>query len=95
MYSLVFYSSDLHWLHIKQRIQFKTCVFVFNCLRGDTLSYSMELFYLRMREPRLRRPTDLELVTSLPKGKVDWAAFSIAGPVAWNSCRRGYEQLPL
>ena len=40
--------QQLHWLPIRQQIQFKTCVFVFNCLHGDAPSYLMGLLYLRM-----------------------------------------------
>jgi len=31
--------ADLHWLRIPQRIQYKLCVLVYQCIQGSTLSY--------------------------------------------------------
>ena len=59
-HSCVIYSTAAALLPIRQRIQFKICVFVFSCLHGDAPPYLMDLLlHLRMREPRLHQPTDL------------------------------------
>ena len=47
-----------------------------------------------MREPRLRQPTDLELVTSPPQRNLGGAAFSIADPVAWDSLPKRLRTAP-
>ena len=81
--------ADLHWLRIPQRIQYKLCVLVFNCLHGTALRYLQEVICLVENiEPRrrLRFASLADLtVPATRHSTLGDRAFAVAGPRAWNT----------
>ncbi len=41
--------NNLHWLPIRERINFKICVYVFKCLQGNAPTHLMELLPLKLK----------------------------------------------
>lgn len=76
--------QQLNWLPIQQRITYKLCICVYNCLNNQGPLYLQELLNLHVRDQRLRQAAPLELVHRHPKRKVGSAGFGVAGPAAWN-----------
>ena len=77
--------EQLHWLPVRQRVLYKLCVLVFNCLHGTGPAYLSELLKRHVRDSRLRQPSGMELVAYRPKRKVGYVGFGTAGPRSWNS----------
>ena len=40
------YLRDLHWLKVKERIQFRLCVLVYRCLHGTAPAYLSDSLHL-------------------------------------------------
>ena len=84
--------QELHWLRIKQRIEFKLSVLVFRCLNGLAPSYlSRDL--LRVSDlaarQRLRSSSTSTLVVPLTRlSTVGDRAFPVAAARTWNSLSR-------
>jgi len=89
--------ADLHWLRIPQRIQYKLCVLVYQCIQGSAPSYLQNAICpvasaesrRRLRSASL---TDL-IVPATRRTTMGDRAFAVAVPRAWNSlpdaiCRR-------
>ncbi len=78
--------TSLHWLPVKQRIEFKILVFVFKALHGLAPTYLSDL--LRCHNPsRALRSGNLGVLSVRRlrlKHRGD-RAFAIAGPKLWNS----------
>ena len=77
--------ASLHWLPIKQRITFKTLMFVYKALNGLAPDYITELLQytspareLRSADQRRLNVPRTNLVTRGDR------AFSVAGPTLWN-----------
>ena len=68
---------DLHWLPYpqQQRITYKLCMIMFNCLRGSALAYLADY---------LRSAAHGDIV--VPSHRTDWGlrSFAVAGPSSWN-----------
>ena len=78
--------KSLHWLPIQQRIHFKVLVMVYKAVNNTAPTYIRELVQLR-QSPRMLRSSD-QLLLNIPFSRSSRAchqAFSIAGPVLWNS----------
>jgi len=81
--------SELHWLDVPERVQYKLCVTMYSCLHGQSLRYLAYLCvpvsdvsarqYLRSATRRLLVVPRCQLSTLGPR------AFSVAGPSLWNS----------
>lgn len=78
--------SNLHWLPIKQRIDFKILSLTYRSLHASAPTYLSELL---IRQPTLRITRSIDtgrLVVPLTKLKsFGDRAFSCYGPKAWNS----------
>ena len=78
--------KELHWLPIKERIQFKTLVITFKALNGQAPEYLSELL-CRKVNTRLLRSSN-EILLDIPKFKLKaygQNAFCVSAPCLWNS----------
>jgi len=80
--------SELHWLDIPERIQHKLGVTVHRCLQGKALQYLIEcctpMSEVASRQ-WLRSASRHQLVPLYRCSKFGHWAFSVAGPMVWNS----------
>ena len=91
MITRLFYLNRLHWLPVKERIQFKILLYVFKCLNGQAPSYLASCFThyhqtrtglssaqdsTRLSVPKFRRKA---LQSAADK------SFSLASPALWNN----------
>ena len=76
---------DLHWLQIKQRIQFKVLLLVYKCIRGTAPSYLRDLL-IRHDPPRTLRSSSKDLLYIPKTNLITYGdrAFSVYAPNAWN-----------
>ncbi len=78
--------TSLHWLPVKQRIEFKILVLVFKALHGLAPAYLFDL--LRCHNPsRTLRSSNLGVLSVRRSRLIHRGdrAFAIAGPKLWNS----------
>jgi len=81
--------SELHWLDVPQRIQFKHGVTVHRCLRGNAPQYLVDCCKSTtdaVSRQRLRSASRRQLI--VPRHRrtnFRRRAFTVAGPTAWNS----------
>ncbi|KAJ8017537.1 hypothetical protein HOLleu_44986 [Holothuria leucospilota] len=79
----------LHWLPIRKRIQIKFCLYVYKCLNNFAPTYLSSMLHRKtspLYGPVTRSAMDGTLLLIPPsKKRVGDGAFSIAGPVLWNS----------
>ena len=94
--------DQLHWLPVRQRIDYKLCVMVHNCLRGQAPSYLLEMLSTVASVPGLhgnRSAARGDL--NIPRTKTVTfgpRSFEVAGPTLWNSLPvniRNANSLPL
>jgi len=75
------------WLPVRQRVLFKTAVFMFQCLAGQAPSYLSDdcqpVFQSRLR--RLRSSYSLTCVVRRAHNTYGDRCFATAGPRVWNS----------
>jgi hypothetical protein len=89
--------DTLHWLPVKQRIEFKVCLLVRNCLKGSAPDYLRELCVpIGMNEfrPNTRAAERGDLFE--PRVRTERfgrRGFSVAGPHMWNSLPTDIRQL--
>jgi hypothetical protein len=81
------YLKSLHWLPVRQRIDFKISLLMFNCLNVTAPSY-LTSFVTRYEPPsslcRLSSRPEL-VVPKIKSKKYGYTSFSYAGPALWNS----------
>jgi hypothetical protein len=78
----------LHWLPIKQRIDFKVCLLVHQTINGRAPPYLQDLITPSvsvLRRSTLRSASHHDLVLQSSHRKLGDRAFSVAGPRIWNS----------
>ena len=82
----------LHWLPVKQRIDFKLGLLVYKCLHGEAPSYLAEMLEHRSDNPALHRLRNTakrgpgKLVVPLSRLKTFGPrSFATTGPSLWNS----------
>ena len=78
----------LHWLPIQQRIQYKLCLLVHLALNGRAPSYLTDLLDTTASMPGRsgnRSASHNDLVQRSTRLKLGERAFSVAGPLNWNS----------
>ena len=81
--------DQLHWLPVRQRIDYKLCVMVHNCLRSQAPSYLSEMLSTVGSVPGLhgnRSAARGDL--NIPRTKTVTfgpRSFEVAGPTLWNS----------
>ena len=80
--------DKLHWLPIRQRIEFKICVLVYRCLHGTAPDYLAEMLTLTADVPALQRHRSAALGTLVPPMTVGALygprSFRSAAPKLWN-----------
>ena len=77
----------LHWLPVKQRIEFKLCLLVHHAVNGRAPSYLCDLIKPTASvssRASLRSASNNDLVIRSTNRKLGDRAFSVAGPHAWN-----------
>ena len=77
--------KHLHWLPVSYRIKYKLGVNVFKCLHGLAPRYLCELIKVRNCVRSLRSSALTTLDVPRTKIKFGDRAFSVAGPIFWNS----------
>ena len=79
---------DLHWLPIRQRIDYKLCLLVHRAVTGQAPSYLSELLTVAADVPgraSLRSSARHDLIQPRTRLKAGERAFSVAAPRAWNN----------
>ena len=79
--------AKLHWLHVRERVQYKCCLLVFKAMNGLAPSYLAD-FCVRVAtlpcRSSLRSAAHHQLVLLQRSTKCGDHSFSVAGPTAWN-----------
>jgi len=75
--------TDLHWLRIPQRIQYKLCVLVFNCVHGSAPRYLQEVIRpVANVEPRRRLHSASSADLTVPlRDALHWTTAPLPWPV--------------
>jgi len=78
---------QLHWLPVRQRVDFKVATFVHRSLSGISPTYLADDCRLvaDARERRLRSTENRTCVIARTYSSFGDRAFAVAGPVLWNS----------
>src|SRR6218665_254027 len=79
--------DQLHFLPIHQRIQYKLCLLVYKCLRGDAPSYLADMISPVGKGAQLLRSTAHGNLASPSTRIVRMGprSFAVSGPTLWNS----------
>ena len=78
--------KSLHWLPVKQRIEFKISVLVYKCLNGVAPRYLCKLLHFYAQDRDLRSADDNNLLeTPQSRTKFGERAFCYYAPKIWNS----------
>jgi hypothetical protein len=84
-----FIEDELHWLPFRQRVEYKLCVIVHNCLRSTAPSYLVEMcrrVSTNAARASLRSAVHGDLIVPRTIGKLYGPrSFSVSGATAWNS----------
>ena len=82
----------LHWLPVKERVQYKVILYIFKCIQSEAPDYLTELITLQSSQyppgyrGRLRSSTDLtRLSVPRSKRKAGDASFMVGAPRLWNA----------
>ena len=80
--------ASLHWLHVPERIKYKTALLTFRALRGEAPQYLSEKL-VRVADVSSRRRLRSSSTSQLtvPRYRlptVGSRSFSVAGPTIWN-----------
>ena len=84
--------KDLHWLPVKQRIQFKTALLVYKSLHGLTPSYISDMLTWYSPSRTLRSSSEHLLTVKRSRTSYGDRAFSVAAPKLWNSLPSSIKQ---
>jgi len=79
---------DLHWLPIKQRVDYKLCYHVHNVSIGHAPAYLSDMLTACADVPsfsRLRTSSSGDCVILKTKLKLSERAFAVSVPLAWNN----------
>ena len=77
--------SSLHWLPIKERIDYKVACFIFKCLHHLGPEYLSELIDRYVPPRALRSAGACLLNVPFCKLTLNERSFSVGGPKVWNS----------
>jgi len=78
---------DLHWLPVRQRIDFKMGVLAYKCQHGMALPYLTAMFVPTVSQQQRQRLRSSSMSTLLlPRTQTRYGDrnFAVAGPAAWN-----------
>ena len=79
--------TDLHWLDVAERVQFKLCMTVHRCMQDIAPQYLKEyciLFLDSDSQQRLRSASRHLLSVPRRRGTFGCRVFAVAGTTAWN-----------
>jgi len=81
--------TELHWLDVPERVMYKLSVTMYSCLHGQAPQYFLD-FCQPVSDVALRRHLRsagwrLLKVPHQRQSTFAWRAFSVAGPLVWNS----------
>ena len=80
----------LHWLPIRQRVQYKILLLTYKAIKGLAPAYICELISLKTSSRTLRSSDQLTLNTPVARLKsYGDSSFSVAGPMMWNKLHVG------
>ena len=82
-----FIRSELHWLPVLQRFQFKIGIMVFKAINNLSPVYISDLITLSSTVTRRRDlRSSSQQVLLVPRHRTQFAtiAFAVAGPITWN-----------
>ena len=85
----------LHWLPVRERINFKVCLYIFKCLEGSAPEYLINLISLRQPHtgPVTRSSMDkTQITTYVGRNKIGDRAFQAAAPRLWNCLPRNIRE---
>ena len=80
--------NQLHWLPIRQHIDCKIAVFIFNALYGRGPTYLSRFTCLSVSEVSAHMQSAVRVDLTVPRTKIRCfqpRSFSVSGPVVWNS----------
>ena len=77
--------KTLHWLPVKQRIEYKTLLICYKALNGLAPDYIVNLLNVHTPSRCLRSSSSTILKRSILKSKFSERAFSVCAPVLWNA----------
>ena len=75
----------LHWLPIKQRIDYKTCLLTYKTLTNQQPTYLYNSLSFLSHSVSTRSSDSLVLSISYVRSSLGKRAFSVIGPRLWNS----------
>jgi hypothetical protein len=86
--------KELHWLPVKERINFKILVIVFKTLNGLGPHYFRDMFKIKQSKYSLRTVNSSSLTLEIPKCRTSFGkrAITVAGPRLWNGLPRQLQQ---
>ena len=81
--------TELHWLHVSERVEYKLSVMVHSCLKGQAPQYLVDFCLPRsaITSRQSLRYASRQLL-DIPRYRLSSSArraFSVAGPSVWNS----------
>jgi len=82
---------DLHWMHIKQRVDYKLCCHVHNVSIGHVPAYLSDMLTACADVPsfsRLRTSSSGDYAIPRTRLKLGERAFAVSAPLAWNKLLR-------
>jgi hypothetical protein len=81
--------DKLHWLDVRDRINFRLCVTVYKCLHGTAPAYLSEhcipTASLLSRQRLRASSNDQLIVPTFRRSTYGSRSFAVAGPAAWNA----------
>jgi len=86
---------DLHWLPIKQRVDYKLCCHVHNVSIGHAPAYLSDMLTSCAEVPsfsRLRTSSSGDYVIPRMRLKLGERAFAVSAPLAWNNLLREFKK---
>ena len=75
---------ELHWLPVRERMQYKVATMTWQCVYGKAPEYLKEMLTLYEPTRDLRSTGDRLLIASTPRTAIGRRAFSHFGPTVWN-----------
>ena len=76
--------SQLHWLRVRQRMDYKIILLTFKALNGLTAIYIRDLITIKTVSRDLRNNKGIQLIEHRSRTSFGDRAFSIAAPKLWN-----------
>ena len=88
--------NTLHWLPIRERINFKICMYVFKCIHGNAPKYLSDFISHRLRPvtgPITRSSNDsVPIVAHVERNCIGDKSFYVIAPRLWNALPRNIRE---